>query len=201
MAEHFRYNVGKDDGHEVLPNKLGITDLKTLEDVETLLLSDAYNHFLERLNAGNLKFNVKLIFEIHKYFLSTLYPWAGKSRTVEISKGGTLFCASLQIPKELKKFDELLKQNLLLHQDTEEQVCAKLAFIHCEFNAIHPFREGNGRTIRVFLDLLALNAGFNMIDYSKNSQKNYIQACIAGMQKDYSKMKKVISKGLKKLEP
>lgn len=69
MAEHSRYNVGKDDDHEVLPNKLKITDLKTLEDVETLLFSDAYNHLLERLKAGKLKFNVKLIFQIHKYFL------------------------------------------------------------------------------------------------------------------------------------
>ena len=197
MAEHSRYNVGGED-NEVLANKLRITDLKTLEDVETLLFSDAYTYFLEQFEKHPLKFNVELILEIHKYFLGTLYAWAGKVRIVEISKGGTLFCASAQIPKELKKFDQLLKIKLPISKDSLKVVSEKLAIVHCEFNAIHPFREGNGRTIRLFLDLIALNAGFNMIDYSKSSQKNYIDACIAGMQKDYSKMEKVILKGLSK---
>lgn len=196
MAEHSRYNVGKGEDHEVLPNKLGIIDLKNLEDVETLLFSDAYNHFLEQLAKHKFRFNLKLIFEIHKYFLGTLYIWAGKIRLVEISKGGTLFCASLQIPKELKKFDDLIKENIPTLKEAKKDIAKKLAIIHCEFNAIHPFREGNGRTIRLFLDLLALNAGFNMIDYSKSSHKSYIESCIAGMQKNYSRMEKVIFKGL-----
>ncbi len=197
MAEHSRYNSNAEQ--EVLANKLGIVDQQALNEAEAILLPDAYNYFLGRLETEKLKFNVKLIFEIHKYFLGTLYAWVGKARTVEISKGGTLFCASLQIPNELKKFDEILKKNLPMSSDERKVVSEKLAIIHCEFNAIHPFREGNGRTIRLFLDLLALNVGFNMIDYSKSSQDAYIQACIAGMQKDYSKMKKVIVKGLKKL--
>ena len=195
MAEHSRYSVGSEE-QEVLPNKLGITDQEDLDNAEALLLPDAYNHFLYLLGDNKLKFNDRLILEIHKYFLSPLYSWAGKSRTVQISKGGMLFCPSLQIPKELKKFDDLLKQNSPLLSDTQKIISQKLAVIHCEFNAIHPFREGNGRTIRLFLDLLALNAGFNMIDYSKSSHQSYIQACIAGMQKDYTKMRKIILRGL-----
>lgn len=71
-----------------------------------------------------------------------------------------------------------------------------MAIIHCEFNAIHPFREGNGRTIRLFLDLIVVKSGFNPIDYSKSGQREYINACKTGMRQDYTKMKKVIKKGL-----
>ena len=199
MAEPSRYSVGgKEDGQEVLQNMFGISDLKNLEDVETLLYSDSYNYFLERLRKGDLKFTIKLIFEIHKYFLGKLYSWAGKARTVEISKGGTLFCVSLQISNELEKLDKLLANNLPVFKDSKKKVSHNLAVIHCEFNAIHPFREGNGRTVRLFLDLLALNAGFNMIDYSKISPDTYIKAGIAGMRQDYAKMEKLIYRGLSK---
>jgi len=195
MAEHSRYNVAGNEGG-ILKNKLGITDLKSLGDTETLLLKDTYVYFFSLLQKGKLSFNVKLIFEIHKYFLGILYIWAGKIRTVEISKDGILFCASSQIEKEFKKFDKVLKDNMPVFQDDRKIISEKLSVIHCEFNAIHPFREGNGRTIRLFLDLLAVNSGYGLIDYSKTFKRNYIEACVAGMQKDYAKMQKILFKGI-----
>lgn len=197
MAEHSRYSVFGDEG-EILKNNLGITDQKVLEDTETLLLKDAYIHFFSLLRAGKLKFNVELIFEIHEYFLGTLYVWAGKIRVVEISKGGILFCASLQIKKALRNFEQILKGNMPLFKDSKKVVSEKLAVIHCEFNAIHPFREGNGRAIRLFLDLLAVNAGYGLINYTGTLKSDYIKACMAGMQKDYSRMRRIILKGLLK---
>ena len=197
MAEPSRYNVSGDETG-ILKNKLGITDQKALEDTETLLLKDTYLHFFSLLKTEKLKFNIKLIFEIHKYFLGTLYDWAGKTRTVEISKGGILFCASSYIKKALKDFDQILKKNMPLFKDDRKTVSEKLAAIHCEFNAIHPFREGNGRTLRLFLDLLAVNSGYGLIDYSKTRKSNYIKACVAGMQKNYAKMQRIISNGLLK---
>lgn len=196
MAEHSRYNVGGQEDGGVLKNNLNIKDQKTLEDTETILFFDAYKHFFELLEKGKLQFDVKFIFQIHKYSLETLYQWAGKTRTVEISKDGVLFCASSQIEKNLKLFEKILNKNLPEPTDTKEIIIKKLAIIHCEFNAIHPFREGNGRTIRLFLDLLVVSNGFNLIDYSKSSKENYIKACITGMRKDYSKMQETISKGL-----
>ncbi len=56
---------------------------------------------------------------------------------------------------------------------------------YCEFNAIHPFREGKGRTIRLFLDLTAFKMGFNFIDLSEIKKSTYINACMAGMHKNY----------------
>lgn len=196
MAEHSRYNVGGEESGGVLENKLNVKDQKTLEDLETILFTDAYKYFFELLEKGKVVFDVDFIFKIHNYSLKTLYSWAGKARTVEISKNGTLFCASLQIRKNLATFEKILRENLPSAGDDENTISEKLSVIHCEFNAIHPFREGNGRTIRLFLDLLAVSIGFNPIDFSKSSQEGYIKACISGMSKDYSKMQKIIQKGL-----
>lgn len=199
MAGVSRYNVGGNEaGGEVLKNKLNIKEQKTLEDTETILFSDTYEYFLENLEEGIIKFDVDLIFEIHKYFLGTLYTWAGKTRSVQISKDGVLFAKAEHIQNALGDFEKILKENLPKSSDNESVVAEKLAIIHCEFNAIHPFREGNGRTIRLFLDLLALDSGYELINYRKSTKKQYIQACIAGMNKDYSKMKSVIYNGLRK---
>lgn len=201
MAERSRYNVSGDEFAKdgIFRNKLNIKDQKILEDTETILLNDTYNHFLELLRKEKLIFNTKLIFDIHRYFLGTLYSWSGKTRTVEISKNGVLFCASSQIKKELEGFEKILKKNLPSSKDTKKEVSKKLSIIHCEFNAIHPFREGNGRTIRLFLDLTAVNKGFNLIDFAKTSTENYIKACKFGMNMDYNKMADILFKGLEKI--
>lgn len=199
MAEPSRYNVGGDESaSEILKNKLGIKDQRALEDTESVLFSDTYEYFLVKLEEGKLDFNVDLVFEIHKFFLDPLYSWAGKTRTVQMSKDGVLFCKAAHIKVAMKDFEKLLKKQLPKKNDSKSSVAEKLAIIHCEFNAIHPFREGNGRTIRLFLDLLALDSDYSLIDFGKTDKKTYIEACIAGMSQDYSKMKSVIYKGLTK---
>lgn len=195
MAEHSRYNVGGDEG-KILKNKLGITNPKTLEDTETLLLKDTYVYFFSLLQSKKMRFTSTLLFQIHKYFLGTLYDWAGRIRTIEISKDGILFCANLQIKKALTGFSKIFRKNMPSSKDPRKTISKKLAIIHCEFNAIHPFREGNGRMIRLFLDLLAVNCGYGLIDYSKTFKTDYIKACVTGMQKDYSKMQKILYRGL-----
>lgn len=198
MVEPSRYSVGGDE-ENILKNKLGITDIKTLEDTEILLLSDAYKHFFKKLELNEITFNLELIFEIHKFFLAPLYTWAGRIRTVEISKDGILFAPSSQIRKTLQAFEKLLKKNLPKPGNPKKDVAKKLAVIHCEFNAIHPFREGNGRTIRLFLDLMAVKAGFGIIDFGKSKKAAYISACIAGMQQNYGPMERLFYKGLEKI--
>lgn len=196
MVEHSRYNIGGNEENSILKNKLGITDQKILEDTETILLADTYKHFLDLHKSKRLKFDLNLIFQIHKYFLNTLYTWAGKIRTVEISKDGILFCASSQIKKNLEQFEKIIKHHLPSKKDNKKTLSKKLSIIHCEFNAIHPFREGNGRTIRLFLDLLTINSGFSLLDYDKFHKDEYIKACIAGMHKEYAKIQKLIYKAI-----
>jgi cell filamentation protein len=201
MAEHSRYYVSaKDAGISsgVLKNKLGIKSKKQLDHAETLLLADTYTHFFELLRKDKVKFDLSLLFSIHKYFFGTLYDWAGKVRTVNISKDDMFFAPIKYIDNALKNFNKLLKTTLPKQSDTQNKISQKLAIIHNEFNVIHPFREGNGRTIRLFLDLIVGSFGYDPIDWSKKPNFEYIKACILGTAGKHEAMEKIIKKGLKK---
>lgn len=201
MTEHLRYHVsakkaGLSKG--VLKNKLGIKDQKKLDDAETLLLADAYAYFFELLKQEKVKFDLSLLFSIHKYFLGTLYTWAGNLRQVDISKDGMLFAPVEFIDRSLKDFEILLNTNLPKQSDNKDNISKKLSLIHNEFNVIHPFREGNGRTIRLFLDLIVVKLGYDPIDWGKRSNTEYLGACIKGALGKHTEMTKIIKKGLKK---
>ncbi|MBU1119308.1 Fic family protein [Patescibacteria group bacterium] len=201
MAELSRYDVSdKEAGIEngILKNKLGIKNQKKLEDAETVLLADTYTHFFDLLEKRKLNLDISLLFTINKYFLGTLYPWAGKVRTIDVSKDGMLFASVKYIDDSLKSFEAMLKKNIPTGRDGKKKVAQKLAIIHNECNAIHPFREGNGRTVRLFLDLTAGSLGYNPINWRKNQRIEYIQACIDGMAREHKSMEKIIFEGLTK---
>ncbi|MFH1142605.1 MAG: Fic family protein [Candidatus Uhrbacteria bacterium] len=149
MTGHSRYHVSDEAAgvsQGILKNKLGIKSKKKLNDAETLLLADTYTHFFDLLEKGKVKFDLDLFFSIHKYFFGTLYEWAGKTRTVNISKDEMLFAPVKYIDKALEDFAILLKTKLSKCFKDKNELSEKLAIIHNEFNVIHPFREGNGRT-------------------------------------------------------
>jgi cell filamentation protein len=201
MVGHSRYNVtnrkaGIDKG--ILKNKLGLASQKELEDAETILLADAYKFFLSKRNLDTVVFDTKFLFSIHKYFLGTLYEWAGKKREVNISKGEMMFASVNHLDVSLKYLDEVLKENIPKKMNSREKIAHKIAFIHNEYNAIHPFREGNGRTIRLFLDILISSIGYEMIDWSPKSKNDYIKACISGAIGSHKPMTDFFLKRLKK---
>lgn len=201
MVAHFRYSVSaKSAGMAggVLKNKLGMTDQKMLDDAETILLSDAYTHFFNRLERDVFKFDLSFLFEIHEFFLGTLYTWAGKMRSVNIAKEDVLFAPVEYLENTLNEFERLLQRSLPASHDSKKVVAQKLALIHNELNAIHPFREGNGRTIRLFLDLMAVHASYHPIDWELTTQDKYIEACKLGMTKEHRLMGKIVYKGLMK---
>ena len=201
MVGPSRYHVS-DEGASlskgILKNKLGIKSKKRLDSAETLLLADTYTHFFELLREDKVKFDLSLLLAIHKYFFETLYDWAGKIRTVDISKDGMFFAPVKYIDKSLKEFEILLNKKLPKQSDTKDRLSKKLAIIHNEFNIIHPFREGNGRTIRLFLDLVVVGLGYDPIDWSKKLNTDYINGCIEGMSGKHESMTKMIKRGLKK---
>jgi len=201
MVEPSRYRVsdkaaGINNG--ILINKLGIKDQKKLDSAETLLLADTYSHFFELLNKNKIQFDLSLLFAIHQYFFEPLYDWAGKIRTVNISKDKMFFAPTEFLDKVLEKFAKFLKTELLKSPTSKNDLARKLAVIHNEFNVIHPFREGNGRTIRLFLDLLAVNFGYNPIDWGKKSRVIYFEACARGARGNHEAIIKIIKNGLKK---
>ncbi len=197
MVAASRYNVGGDEA-DITKNRLGITDLKELGDTETVLLTDAYDYFFCLLYGGNLDLKLHSLFDIHRYFLGTLYTWAGKMRTVNISKGTMLFTPPERIDQALKDFEVEFEKNRPMEIDSKKEIVGKIAFLHCELNVIHPFREGNGRTIRLFIDLLLESCGYQGLDFREVSEVDYITACRKGTLKDYKPMEKIFFQLLKK---
>jgi len=201
MAEHSRYSVtNKKAGikDSVLQNKLGISNQKELNDAEAILFSDAYEFFLSQINKNKIVFDTKFLFTVHKYFLGVLYDFAGKTREVDISKGSMMFASVKHLNSTLVDFDKVLKTNIPKNKDTKKIIANKIAIIHNEFNAIHPFREGNGRTIRLFIDLIIFDLGYQIIDWSSKEKNAYLKACIFGAKGDNKLMSNFLYKRLKK---
>ena len=96
---------------------------------------------------------------IQRHLFQDVFDWAGKPRAVRIAKGGSMFCYPEHIDGEMRKlFDRLRRENVLRGLPTRE-FAARAAHMLAELNAIHPFREGDGRTHLAYLALLAEQAG------------------------------------------
>ena len=176
----------------ILKNKFDIKNEEELRSLEHLLLLEAYDKFAKKVN---VELNENFFKNLHKNTFQDLYEWAGIYRDVDVVKGNTLFCRGIYVKQEIEKlFRKLKEDNYLknLNRDKETFI-KKLAYYKCELIAIHPFYELNGRIIRLFIDILAINAGYNVIDYSKVIEKKYIKCAIECVQNaDYKCFEKII---------
>jgi cell filamentation protein len=144
------------DGESLLSNKLGIEDTDELKRAEEEIVAVRMAELIGSPVRGS--FDFKMLRAIHEKLFSDLYDFAGKVRTVRIAKDGSVFCYPEFIEDSQKIiFDRLEKQNNLKGLPKEEFV-RQYAALAGELNALHPFREGNGRAIRLFLRQLAENA-------------------------------------------
>jgi cell filamentation protein len=99
---------------------------------------------------------------IHFCLFQDLYDWAGNLRTVDLCKGRTRFANFSRIEPEADKLFHQLAQENYLTGLTREQFVARLAHYYCEFNVVHPFRDGNGRAQRLLFEVISINAGFEL---------------------------------------
>jgi cell filamentation protein len=97
--------------------------------------------------------------EIHRYIFQDVYDWAGQDRTVDTAKGDNLFCLAPYINRELEKRFEVIRRENNLRGLSAHQFAERAAEHVSELNAIHPFREGNGRVQRAFLEIVGRQAG------------------------------------------
>lgn len=176
---------------DVLENLLGINDperLKAIEsDVVSIKLVDLAKHPIE----GN--FDFAHLKAIHQYLFGDIYSFAGKTRTISIAKAGSAFCYAENIEAmQLQIFKELKKNNYLKNLDREVFIC-KLADFAGDLNALHPFREGNGRTARVFLIQLAYYAGYNLA-YEESTAEEILTADIASFHGDMKPIQALFQK-------
>lgn len=130
---------------------------------------------------------------IHRFIFEDLYGWAGDYRTVNISKGNSPFCFVAQIQNQMKqRFDLILSDPNLLSGDIKTFSSAAAEHIN-ELNAIHPFREGNGRIMRLFLRQLADRAKL-VLSLSDIAGQEWIEATIIGFRElDNQPLAKVIA--------
>lgn len=184
-------------------NKLGIKNDKEIEELETQLFSMAYLDFHKRLSIKTI-FDQKYLKSIHKLAFSKLYSWAGKYRNKNISKGNAVFCQAIHIEKQADKiFAELKKDDYLRNyrDKSSDEFASKVAYYMCELIALHPFFELNGRTIRLFFDMIAVYNGYEYISYENIGNKKdnaFIQASKCCMGGECKPMEKIILKGLRK---
>ena len=150
----------------MLENKLGLTSSAELAREEERISKKKAamlfeNHILDNLENG--KFST--LQTIHKYLFDEIYDFAGKLRTVNIAKSNFRFAPLMYIESALKNIDEMPQSNF-------DEIIEK----YVEMNIAHPFREGNGRSTRIWLDHMLKTEIGKVIDWSKVDKEDYLLA-------------------------
>ena len=150
----------------VLENKLNLTSSAELAQMEEKLSKKKAvelfeSGLLENLDAG--KFSS--LAAIHKFLFEDIYDFAGQVRDVNIAKGNFRFAPVIYLKEALENIDKM-------HQGTFDEIVAK----YVEMNVAHPFREGNGRSARIWLDLMLKKELNLVVDWSKVDKDDYLLA-------------------------
>ena len=149
----------------MLDNKLGIiNEVELSKEEERLSKIKALKLFDIDLN--NLKIGTfECLSSIHEYLFNEIYSFAGKIRKENIAKGNFRFASSLYLEDILKKIDKMPENNY-------DEIIKK----YVEMNVAHPFREGNGRSTRIWLDMILKSRLNKVIDWSKVEKEDYLLA-------------------------
>ena len=178
----------------VLINKFDIRDEEKLNEVESVLASARFAEWVNAPKADS--FDFEHYKAIHYFLFSDLYDWAGQIRTVNISKKGTKFTSAENIEEQATLiFKRLRNCNYFRGLDHSEFVDEIVDF-YCVTNALHPFREGNGRTQRVFLTQLIRNAGYD-INFADMDTELLMIATIRSSQGVTDMLKLLFSESIK----
>lgn len=170
-------------GTNTLINKFDIKDSNKLQELEAIFFLSKKS---DPLPSGN--FDFKHLKAIHNHYFGDVYSWAGKERTINIAKGDSHFAHTQYITSEITKLFTKLKNDNHLQNFPQNDFSEKLSYYFNEVNAIHPFREGNGRTQRAFFSALADKSGY-YLDWTAIKQEKYIEANISGfIHGDYDAM-------------
>ena len=162
----FCFNLGKGGFAVALENKLGLTSSADLaREEERISKKKAVELFekglLNQLEAGTFS----SLQAIHKYLFEEIYDFAGELRTVNIAKGNFRFAPVMYLEAALANIEKM-------PQSTFDEIIEK----YVEMNIAHPFREGNGRSTRIWLDLLLKAELHQVVDWSRVDKEDYLLA-------------------------
>ncbi|NOT57743.1 MAG: cell filamentation protein Fic [Deltaproteobacteria bacterium] len=173
----------------VLKNKLGIRDEALLATAEADYVAARSYELAQNPIAG--RFDLAHLQAIHRHLFGDVYDWAGALRDVDISKGQSYFAHYRYIESSAAPlFEQLAKENYLAGLD-EEAFSERAAYFLGEWNALHPFRDGNGRALREFLGLLAKRNEYFIL-WTDITQEVMTQAAIAAFRGDPSLLRGLI---------
>lgn len=199
-----RYAVPEEEGYEpgsndsVLKNFLGIINPEVIEQIEEQALVNVGLELVQLYNE-KYKFLVEDICNIHELWLADIYPFAGKFRTVMMTKNGFPFANPELIPKLMSDLEQkYLKKYTPCFGFDNEKLAEALSVVHVELIIIHPFREGNGRVARLLANLMALQAGKDILNYTPIDRtvnlagyNNYIISIQEGFAGNYERVKRI----------
>ena len=172
-GKKYATDVVDDEGVNIvlalLPGKKAAVFTKWLKDMGTTLDEKSKQKAYELFESGLIKDievgTVKGLRQIHAYIFGGLYDFAGQIRTVNIAKGGFAFAPAMFLKENLAHIERM-------PEDSLENIVSK----YVEMNVAHPFREGNGRSTRIWLDLMLKKNLGKCVDWSRIEKKDYLQA-------------------------
>jgi len=158
----------------ILENKLGITDQIALAKAEEKISKQKAKQLFDSgdIDKAQVGTFAGLAF-IHSYLFEEIYPFAGKTRDVNIAKGDFRFAPLMYLEASLVHIDAM-------PQSSFEQIIEK----YVEMNIAHPFREGNGRATRIWLDLMLKHETKQVIDWNRVDKEEYLSSMQRSVVKD-----------------
>lgn len=176
-------------GTSCLRNRLGIRDADALAHLEAnqtaIILAQLEREWLAgRYDLAHLKM-------FHRRIFGDIYTWAGELRSVPMAKEQSLFALPEHIEPYLRRVFSALAEERFLRELPREEFLDRLTNYHAELNAVHPFREGNGRTQRAFLGQLARDAGYHLAWERLEGERN-VAASRASLQGDNSLLRQML---------
>lgn len=193
MSESYKY---LDVDHIYTDPESGILrNLADISDPDDLLFfeSGAVAKRIQELYENPIKIKgVDSLLNIHRHLFQDVYSWAGKRRIVEISKAGKQFFPTTYFDNAFCFIDTLISEYRSISINDIQKISKKLAEILDHINYLHPFREGNGRTQREFLRILALEKGLILILNPSDNKKVYDQYMKGTINSDIKTLTKLI---------
>ncbi|MEE9937484.1 MAG: Fic/DOC family protein [Achromobacter xylosoxidans] len=178
-----------DKASGILRNRLGITDQAELDRAEATLALVRSLELVKQPVDG--RYDLAHLQEIHARLFGDVYDWAGQIRTVDISKGDTRFANFQQIESYAPEIFKPLHREQLLRALDVDTFCQRAGHYLGELNVLHPFREGNGRSIREFIGQVARGAGY-AIDWKGVDRADMTKASIEAYEGDSTRMAALI---------
>lgn len=179
-----------DQASGILKNLVGATTYDELRNAEGELVSSRMSAFIEKL-PFKVSGTLDDFCAIHRYLFQDIYSWAGEIRTVEIRKAAEqseFFLPSANIPMGIAWAQGELRKDGMLRSMDPRKFAERLSYHYDNYNFVHPFREGNGRTQRLFWTILCHDAGYDLDWRSVSGEENDEASRLAAEERDFSKL-------------